>query len=243
MAYNYATAAARKRFARTTLAARDAIALDANVANLRECLLERPEISQEAVAELVRVACSAPELANEEAASLGRMSWEWLETGRYDAVMRASAGRLTDLDEAISFVEEVLAYRLNWMLNGLVRLLEDRANASGDGGQAAAAQQAAPEERPAIQEWVKLLPQYLRYGIAAREPLWVMTLGFHDRGYAEFLLGRYREEREGLPRQFRDVLRWLVERESDLVEQSSAAGWPRYWQRILTETVARYRNL
>jgi hypothetical protein len=226
------SAGRRKRFARSGLTASNASALESGLSELRDRLRELPELTVEGLHAVLHVACLTPELAEVSLDSLSRVTWAWLQTGSYAAALEAAPLLLEDLDGAIEYVEETLGYKLNWILSGLVRLLE-----SSDEDQPAPVAEVDPPRT-----WMHLLPQYVRYGVSSRELLWIMTLGIHDREYAEELLSRMTQSERGAPTRFRNVVEWLVENENEVVTHASDA-WTPYYAKALPAIIARYATL
>jgi hypothetical protein len=137
-----------------------------------------------------------------------------------------------DLDEAVGFVERILVYRLPWVLNGLLRVLEPPA-ATDDPITAA---------RFALPDWVIALPHYLRYGVSSPALVWVMSLGVQDPAFAQWILGRYAVQAGGEPSSFRALLRWALDNENNL-RVAAEQEWPRYFARVLGDVLERYARL
>ena len=133
-------------------------------------------------------------------------------------------------DDAVDYVENVLCYRVPWVLNGFIRLLEKGED---------------EDNRPAlddIPQWFRSLPDFLRYGVDRQELGWIMSLGFSDRRFAEWLLQVFIREHGREPGTFRDFINWVLEVGISLREKVDAA-WPNYFGRLLGKVLARYSRI
>jgi superfamily II DNA/RNA helicase len=225
------TAAIRQRYARSGLTAADAVAIDANVEVLRSYLLIVQQFNYDTLGAVLQEACASRELVGMDLSSLTRIAMAWVTTGRYHDVWHAAPEAIPSIDEAIEYVEDVLCYELNWILNGLIRLMD------GEPGAGAAARRAA------LPEWFRYLPQYLRYGVDSRDLLWVMTLGIHDRVYASHILAALSTDGVEPASEFRDFVQRFVDNAENLFAMTLRERWPSYFVRRLDEVVTRYRGL
>lgn len=217
-------AARRRRFAKAGVPAGAAIALDSAVPDLRDWLLGDPQFGVEAIRRIVDVCCGTDEMHEEDPEILTTLAHEWVSTGSYLAVRQRVPSAFNSLDEAVKYVEETLSYRLTWILNGLVRLL--------------APDEEAPDSLP---EWLRLLPQFLRYGVVGRELVWVMSLGIPDPSFAAWIIAKARDM-GGDVASFRGLVNWLLEHRATLIE-AAARDWPRYFKKALKEVLDRYEVL
>jgi hypothetical protein len=226
--------ATRKRYVRVGLSVQSSIYLDAAANDLRNLAAAQPLLTDPALSQLVQIACGARELSDVNPAWASPLAWAWMQTGSYLAVWRAasSAGApLKNLDEAVGFVERVLVYRLPWVFNGILRGLEDAGEP--DGGVATALP---------IPEWIRLLPQFLRYGVNTPVLVWIMSLGVQDVAFAQWLLAEYVRENGTEPATFRGFLEWALSTRQALAERVTP-NWPRYFRRLVTEVLERYARL
>jgi len=69
-------------------------------------------------------ACQAVELEGEDCGRIATPGFSWIESGRYDKVFGTIPGLFKRFDDAVDYVENVLCYRVPWVLNGFIRLLE-----------------------------------------------------------------------------------------------------------------------
>jgi len=226
------TAGKRRRYARSGLAIEAALSMDDSVANLRALLLASPELTSEALLQVLQAACLSPELSNEPPDQMSHIVFAWMRTGDYASLLAVAPERLTTIDEAIEYVETVIGYKLSWTLNGLVRLVE------ADEAEGATGRVRLLE----LPEWFRHLPQYVRYGVDTRELLWVMTLGLQDREYASQVLAALQIDKGARPTQFREVAEWVVANEAPLMEFARQT-WLPYYAKALRGIATRYGQL
>lgn len=229
--------ATRRRFARTGLSAASAEVLDAHVAALRVAFPPDRELSESAFAEIATAACRAPELSALNPELVATLGYTWITTGHFPTVLQRAGASLATLDEAVSYVEEVLSYQLTWSITGLLRLLSDSTEGEAAGHEAAVDGPVGASD--SLPEWLRLLPQFLRYGVAERELVWAMSLGLQDRDFAAWIVRRYADTTNGPPSSFRTLLTWILEQRERL-EAEASGTWPRYLVRFLTRAMNRY---
>ncbi len=219
----------RRRYARSGLAVESSLHMDAALGRIVSPSEDVDHLSLEWFSEVMQTACRAVELADCEPQELARLGYEWIRVGRYDAVYVA-AGRFESLDDAVEFVEDVLCYRLPWVVNGLVRLMETAPN---EDVELSVAQ---------VPQHLRMLPDFLRYGADREELVWVMSLGFRDRPFAEWLLKNLLTVRGRAPESFREAVTWIVAERKHLMAHVGE-GWPGYFGRILERILTRYSRL
>jgi hypothetical protein len=222
-------AAMRRRFARTGVSAASALALDQQVPALRDVLAGAPELTDSAFQTVIAVACECPELDSVDAAQVTRLGLVWMRSGNYADVFEA--GGFESLDDAVHYVEKTLAYSLPWILNGLLRLLES------DDGTANVVSTSA-----GIPNWVRYLPQFLRYGVNAIELVWIMSLGIPDPLFAAWVRERFIRDVGRSPLAFREILAWALDHQEQL-RDSAEREWPRYFARLLGNVLERYAEV
>ncbi|MBL8080489.1 MAG: DEAD/DEAH box helicase [Anaerolineales bacterium] len=214
----------RIRFAKTGLDIESTLFLSQVVGDLKLMLLQSPEFSDEVFLSITDLACQTLELAKEDSSIVKRLGALWLRTGSYQSVFEGS--EFDDLDTAIAFVEDVLCYKLPWVINGMSRLLETQDDEGVDD----------------LPDWFNLLPKYLRYGVDSKELAWIMSLGIEDRGVAEFLLQKYIDDNQANPASFRSFVSWAIAHNADLVT-SAQEQWPKYFVQMLKQILDRYTQI
>jgi hypothetical protein len=224
----------RRRYARVGLSVQSAQYLDSVADAVRAAVSDVPSLTPEAFARVIELVSGAAELEGESPGRTATLAQTWIETGSYLAVRdRAIAiqAPFDDLDDAVGFVERVLVYRLPWVLNGLLRVLEPPTGIDP-----------ILALRFVLPEWVTALPHYLRYGVNTPALVWVMSLGVQDPAFAQWMLARYAMQRGGDPPSFRAVLKWALENEEEL-RRAAESEWPRYFARVLGDVLERYARL
>ncbi|MBI3173158.1 MAG: DEAD/DEAH box helicase [Chloroflexi bacterium] len=214
----------KKRFAKTGLNIDSSIALSQAADQIKTILENNEELSNDVFSSLVDIACQTSELADVNRNNVSRLGLVWMRSGNYQTVYLESDK--DELDDAVHFVEDVLCYRLPWVINGMARLLESENE----------------DETYEMPDWFVWLPKYLRYGVDSKELAWITSLGIDDRDFAEFLLNHYVEDNEIQPTSFRQFLSWAIENKDDLISDSQEE-WADYFTEILTQVLDRYSQI
>jgi superfamily II DNA/RNA helicase len=225
----------RRRYSRVGLSVESAQYLDSVADVVRTAVADVPTFTAEAFTRVIELVSGAAELAGVPPARTAALAQTWIETGSYLAVRDRSVAiqsPFDDLDDAVGFVERVLVYRLPWVLNGLLRVMEPPEGTDDP----------FIALRFALPEWVNALPHYLRYGVNSPALVWVMSLGVQDPAFAQWILARYSVQPGGEPSSFRAVLKWALENEEDL-RVAAEQEWPRYFARVLGDVLERYARL
>jgi superfamily II DNA/RNA helicase len=214
----------RRRFVKTGLAIESAIFLSEVINDLKPVLAQTIEFSEDIFKRIIDLACRTVEMSDTDSNEVSKLGVSWLRTGNYQSVFEAS--KFDDLDTTIFFVEDVLCYKLPWVINGITRLLETQNT----------------DTELLIPDWFALLPKYLRYGVDSKELAWIMSLGIEDRGFAEYLLQKYVEANQGNPANFRQFVRWATGNNEFLIS-SAKDEWPKYFIQILQQVLDRYAQI
>lgn len=214
----------KKRFAKAGLSLDSSIAMSQSLAQIRQLIQIGNELNYDIFHSLVEIACSASEMNGLDVETVSKLGAVWMETGSYQEVYIES--NEDNLDDAITFVEDILSYRLPWVINGMARLLD----AAGE------------DDVHEFPDWFNWLPKYLRYGADSKELVWVMSLGFDEREYANFLLKLFADNKQTLPASFKDFLFWAINNKDSLIS-SSQMEWASYFTEILTQVLDRYTQL
>jgi helicase len=218
----------RRRYSRTGVGAVGSILLDQQIPSIVSLIGSSPDVDSDVIVGLIKIACTAPELSAVDAERASALALVWLETGAYVSVWQ-SDDRFATVDETVSYVEQIIAYKLPWVLNGILRLLESRDIEPSS----------TPPERAAelIPTWIKYIPQFLRFGVRRIELVWVMSLGIPDAGFAAWVLEQYQSSTGRLPPSFSAVAGWAIESQDQL--RNAAETWPPYFQRLLAAVLER----
>lgn len=211
----------RKRYAITGLSVESAISLDTNSQDVQSIIENHPNFSQEAFNAVIDYIHLASELEQHDVERLKSLGYIWILTGRYDRVFDAGRANFDNFDDAVEYVERTLCYELPWILNGVGRLLEQ----IGD-----------------VPDWFKLIPDFLRYGVNQQILVWVLSLGFIDRRFAEWILEIYQSQNGTSPSNFRGLLQWILTNRQALSEQIDQT-WPRYFRVLFEKVTDRYQRI
>jgi len=220
----------RKAYARTGLSVESSMILDESLDSLHELFQQHPNLNTDSLFSIIDIACKAVELESFDSGRLTAYSYEWIETGRYDKVYKIDSDSFGRFEDCVKYVENVICYRLPWVLNGFVRLIEVQ-DATSDN-----------QFQDDIPEWFYSLPDFLRYGVNRKELVWVMSIGFSDRDFSQWLLELFNNTHDRGPRSFREMLNWVLE-ERMLLRSKVSAAWPSYLLRLLENIVDRYSRI
>ncbi|MFV2044656.1 MAG: DEAD/DEAH box helicase [Anaerolineales bacterium] len=220
----------RKRYARSSISINSAILIDQSAEQFVADLSNLPALTEDSLLHVLELVTQTAELEGRDPLEMSLLADRWITTGSYDEVFRAIEDKFRTYDQAVTYVERELSYRLSWVVNGLLRLLEttdEFALARDQGG---------------IPQWLELLPQFLRYGAASKEMVWAMSLGIADRTYGSWILQRFADEQARGPNSFRELISWVLDRPEELV-QLSLQEWPKYFAIALQGIIDRYSGL
>jgi len=212
----------RKRYAATGLSVESSISLDELIPELKTFLEDLPELTQNVFGTVINYACRATELAQQNPDFISLLGYEWIQTGRYDRIYDLAADAFRNFDEAVKFTEDVLCFQAPWVLSGFFRLVEKQI-----------------EIRP---EWFELLPYFLRYGVNKKTQVWVMSLGFIDPKFSEWLLTLYEEYHHREPPHFRNFVQWLINNQIKLQKQVKSE-WPSFFEEQFEKITNRYQRI
>jgi superfamily II DNA/RNA helicase len=211
----------RKRYAQSGLSIESSISLDEVSEEMQVFFENNPSFSQEAFNGIVDYVHRARELEDYDVQLIKTLGYIWILTGRYDTIYEAGRASFDNFDDAVKYVETILCYQVPWILSGFVRLL----NQIGD-----------------LPDWFTLMPDFLRYGVNEQVLVWVLSLGFTDRRFAEWVLEIYRVQNGTYPSNFREWLQWMLVNRQSISEQIDQT-WPHYF-RILFEKISdRYQRI
>jgi hypothetical protein len=222
----------RKRFARAGISIESCIAIERAAGEISEILARGTDLTPDVFENIMRVACMTRELSDVDLRTLVDLGFDWLNYGSYTRVKDRGGSRFRTLDEAIRFVEEALCYRVPWVLNGVVRIIESLPPWQEE------------EERVGQQlpDWFKSLSHMMRYGVRSRELVWIMSLGIQDQRLAQWLLDQFTEERIQLPSSLRQFVSWAIASRSEISERMRAE-WPKYFVRLYFGILDRYERI
>ncbi len=211
----------RKRYAQSGLSVGSSISLDELVPVMQRFFETNPLLTQDAFSGVIEYISRAIELEQQNPQKIALLGYAWMQTGRYDRVYEIAQDAFDDFDAAVEYTEEVLCFQTPWVLSGFVRLLDQVEN---------------------IPDWFRLLPDYLRYGVNLQTQVWVMSLGFNDRRFAEWLLEIYRRENRIDPPGFRVLIQWILSNRPGLGERISQE-WPQYFEQLFDKITSRYQRI
>lgn len=210
----------RKRYAQTGLSVQTSLGMAEDIQEIIDFLEANPYFSVDAFNEVVDyVHRHSSELATRDVEQLKRFGYIWITTGNYGSVF--NAGPFRNIDQAVEYVEEAFCYEMPWVLNGFRRLVQQIVS---------------------VPKWFELLPDFLRYGVNQESLVWVLSLGFSDRRFAEWMLKLHREEKRLYPANFKELLDWILENRQSLNENIGAA-WPHYFGVVFTKITDRYEKI
>lgn len=222
--------ARRRRLARTGLSVETSVYLEQNSHDLMDRVSEHEELNPEAVNAVINVAIGAVELEGFDGNELSRLAYSWISSGSYQSLLSEGEEHFRNIDDVVSFVENEFNYRIPWVLDGLIRLVQDEAD------------QQEGDMSTVLPEWFLYLPAFIRYGVDTPRLVWTMSLGLADRAFAEWILGRYESDRGSQPLRFNDLIEWIIATSDSLVADSTQE-WPGYFARILRSIVVRYSSM
>jgi helicase len=222
----------RKRFARAGLSIESCLSIEGAVEEISVSLTEAEDLTRDVFRKIMEIACRTIELANVNTEILTSLGYEWVNLATYEDVFRRGESRFQSLNEAVRFVEDVFCYRVPWVLNGIIRILENSHPWINEEGQVS--QQLPP--------WFKLLPHMMRYGVPTRELVWIMSLGVHDRRLAQWLLDHFSAGRFFPLRSLRQFVEWAIESRAFIIERMSRE-WPKYFVRQYSGILDRYERI
>ncbi len=218
----------RKYFAKTGLSVESSIQLYQSIADIQLLIGTKQTLDANILKAVVLVACRTTEMETVNGEVVADVAFSWIQTGNYAAIFREYSsrdlGNFQTLDNTVSFIDDIICYRLPWVINGILRLLET----SSDGNQ-----------NP---DWFTYLPQFLQYGVNTKELVWVSSLGIQQREFAEFILRQFVIANKRLPINFKVFLNWLIaNRDSLLITVQEQ--WPHFFSENLTRIIFRYERL
>jgi helicase len=211
----------RKRYAQSGLSVDSSLSLDGLLPEMQRFFENNPVLTQDAFSSVIEYVSRAIELEEQNPQRIALLGYIWIQTGRYDRVYEIAQDTFDDFDAAVEFTEEVLCFQTPWVLSGFVRLLDQVDN---------------------IPDWFRRLPDYLRYGVNLQTQVWIMSLGFIDRRFAEWLLEIYRRENRIDPPGFRNMIRWILANRPRLAAQIGQE-WPRYFEQLFDKITSRYQRI
>jgi helicase len=211
----------RRRYAQSGLSVDSSISLSELLPEMQRFFEEHPNLSEDAFRGLVEYISRVIELEQQNPEQIALLGYAWIQTGRYDRVFGLALEAFDSFDEAVEFTEQILCFQTPWVLSGFLRLLDQIEH---------------------IPDWFRLLPDYLRYGVNQQAQVWVMSLGFTDRRFAEWLLEIYRQENRIDPPGFRNLIQWILANRSRLGERIGQE-WPRYFERLFDKITRRYQRI
>lgn len=212
----------RKRYAQTGLSVDSSITLDESIPEIQLFFENMPELTPEAFSGVINFSRRAIELENQNLDLISILGYEWMQAGRYDRIFELGEGTFNQFDKAVKFTEEVLCFQTPWVLNGFIRLFENQiANIPG---------------------WFSLLPDFLRYGVNKQTKVWIMSLGFIDPKFADWLLSLYQQRYLFEPPSFRNLIQWIIRNKSGLQKQIGKE-WPSFFEEHFEKVVGRYLRI
>jgi hypothetical protein len=214
-------AGSRKRYAQSGLSVESAVSLDESAQEMQALFEHQPSLSQEAFNAVIDYVHRASELEQHDVEKLKALGFVWILTGRYDRVFEAGQAYFDNFDEAVEYVERTLCYEVPWILNGFGRLLEQ----IGD-----------------LPDWFKLIPDFLRFGVNQEVLVWVLSLGFIDKRFAEWMIEIYRSQNGVYPFNFRGLLQWILTNRQSISDQINQT-WPHYFWVLFEKVADRYQRI
>lgn len=218
----------RKRYAVTNLSIDSSITLDMAIDSLIPTLKDLWQLDEISLKTIIDPLVQTEELAGEDPFQMSKLGIIWIRTGSYTDVNVADSENENNLDKTVGYVENVLSYRLPWVLTGLNRLLETHES----------------ELDPLSNQpfWFSYLPDYLRYGVNTPELTWVMSIGVRERKLAEWLIDRFNRSTDRPPADLHDFVRWLLDNSIEILEMTRIE-WPPYFLNKLERVIRRYDRL
>jgi hypothetical protein len=216
-------ASTRRRFSRAGLAVDSCLTLE-EVASVTLTLgASFVEPSREALLSVFEQIAQTRELLGESPSLMAQVGDVWMATGSYVSVLEA-VGSFEELEGAVEFVEETIGYRVPWVLNGLMRIVESR------------------EGLPEPPVWLRLLPDMLRYGVRTENEVWVMSMGIRDPRLGRWVLNWLSEHGWPSPGSFRELVDFCLASEDEVIG-AMRAQWPTYFAETYGESLGRYRRI
>lgn len=233
----------RRLFARSGLSVDGSEAIEAQLEDLWEVLGPDTPLNRESLSRLFEALSRAPEAQGLDPKKAAAVAETWIRSGTYAAVHHEHGGAVGDLDAVVKFIDQEICYRIPWVLTGLLRLAETDAAPEGiepvDGLDWLLGDVVGPARFP---DWLGALPDFLRYGVDDETLVWVNSMGLPTRGYAQWVIDRFREANGAVPANIGALVAWLVE-SADALAGDSDAAWPEFFSRTLRATATRYRRI
>ena len=93
-----------------------------------------------------------------------------------------------------------------------------------------------------IPNWIKNFPQQLRYGVPAKELMWIMSLGISDRDVASWLLDLYNENNRFPPNTIKGFVSWAIN-DREMIIEAMGEEWPIYFPKLFDGILNRYAKI
>lgn len=220
----------RKRYAAAGLSIGSCVAIEDAIDPLINLLERQHDLTQQNFDALVDAVTGFRELNGANTDLIKRLGFRWLNLATYAEIFEGSEGAFANFGESIRFVEDILCYRTPRVLNGVVRLVQERIADDVFGTEVQ------------LPEWFSYFPQLLRYGVPTRELMWVMSLGVPERKVAVWLLELFRAARNRPPQSLKELVSWGIASRDEVLPRLEA-DWPKYFARLYDGIIDRYEQI
>lgn len=208
------------RYAKSGLALESSIKLDENLDLLSDVLETNQMLDQKAFTDIISLLDSVYELKTQDLRKISKIGYIWIQSGKYDNIYEGGKNVFSSFDEAVEYVEKVLIYLTPWVLSGFLQIANGLVK---------------------IPEWFLLLPDYLKYGVNSKSLVWLMSLGFPDRLFCEWILSKYLADEDSQPQSFDILKKWLATKAQFLLPNVKE-DWPPYHLEIFERVISRQNS-
>lgn len=147
----------------------------------------------------------------------------WISGQTYSQVFRSGMTWLDSIDRTISYIEDRIVGRLTWITGALLRIAEDTAE----------------ENDLRLSRQLRLLPQFIRYGVPHESAVWIMSTGIYDRRLAMSLGQQYTSERLERSQSFDGLISWMLGNQERIADDITD-GWPEVFVGQFARVCERY---